>query len=453
MQHVVGEPLHQQPDEPARALTVDEAIEIAIQLQQQGKFDSAEILYREIRRVDPENARAMHFAGVLAHQCGRSSEGVTLLQESLALSPERADWHNNLAIVLQESGRLDEAIEAYRCAIRLHPRHPDALGNLGVVLRAAGREVEAEAAYRRAIEIHPSHADAYTNLGILLNGLKRAEEAVACFCRAITLRPKHREARKLLALAHCTLGETDAAIRIFTAWLAEEPDDPIARHMLAACTGQGTPPRASNGFVETTFDHFAVSFESKLAALSYRAPRLVTALIEDTAGQPARQFDVLDAGCGTGLCGPLIAPYARTLTGVDLSAGMLAQARDKRVYDDVVQMELTEYLRRRPAAFDVIVSADTLVYFGDLAEAIAAAAAALRRGGLLVFTLERAVTESIADFHLEMHGRYTHAQGYVERLLTLNGLAPEIAHADLRMESGAPVPGLAVLGIKGRNAP
>src|SRR6185503_14809231 len=125
-----------------------------------------------------------------------------------------------------------------------------------------------EAAYRTAIRLNPEHVDAYTNLGILLNGLRRTEEAAACYCRVITLRPKHREARKLLALAHCTLGEVDEAIKIFQEWLAEEPDDPIAIHMLAACTGQGIPSRASDKFVEGTFDSFAASFESKLAKLS-----------------------------------------------------------------------------------------------------------------------------------------------------------------------------------------
>ena len=41
--------------------------------------------------------------------------------------------------------------------------------------------------------------------------------------------------------------------------------DPIARHMLAACSGRDVPERASNGFIETTFDSFAASFEAKLA--------------------------------------------------------------------------------------------------------------------------------------------------------------------------------------------
>ena len=207
----------------------------------------------------------------------------------------------------------------------------------------------------------------------------------------ITLRPKHREARRLLALAHCTLGEIDEAVKIFEEWLDEEPEDPIARHMLAACTGRDVPARASNGFVERTFDSFAASFESKLEKLSYRAPALVAAMLEDSGLEPSKRLDVLDAGCGTGLCGPLVAPYARRLVGVDLSEGMLAHAKEKNVYDALVKAELTEYLRDNSEAFDLIVSADTLVYFGDLEGVLAAAAGALRPNGLLVFTLEHAV--------------------------------------------------------------
>ncbi len=71
-------------------------------------------------------------------------------------------------------------------------------------------------------------------------------------------------------------------------------------------------------------------------------------------------------GCGTGLCGPLIRGYARRLIGIDLSSGMLTQAKEKQLYDELWQVELTEYLRDQVEAFDVIVSADTLVYFGAL---------------------------------------------------------------------------------------
>src|SRR6266511_841321 len=410
-----------------RELTLEEAISLAILLQKNEQFVEAQPVHRRVLETVPDHPRALHYAGVLAHQQGRNDEALALIERSLTLVPDQADWYSNLGIVLQSDGRLERAIDSYRRAIGIDPSHANAHNNLGVLLRATGRPVEAEAAYRAAIRLNPEHIDAYTNLGILLNGLKRTEEAAACYCKVITLQPKHREARKLLALAHCTLGEIGEAVHIFEQWLEEEPGDPIALHMLAACTGRGVPARASNGFIERTFDSFASSFESKLEKLSYRVPALVAAMLEDSHLKPSKRLDVLDAGCGTGLCGPLVAPYARRLVGVDLSAGMLAHAKEKNVYDELLKTELTQYLCDNRGAFDVIVSGDALVYFGDLKDVVAAAAAALRPNGLLVFTLEHAIGgEADFDYRLGLHGRYNHTRAYVEQLLAFSGLQPGI---------------------------
>jgi predicted TPR repeat methyltransferase len=446
-ENVIQEPM-ETAGEVVRELTLDEAVAIAIQLQQNEQLAEAHAVYQRVFQVAPEHPLALHYAGVLANQMQRPGEAVDLIEKSLALVPDHADWYNNFGIVLQSQSRLDDAVGAYTRAIALDPTHANAYSNLGVLLRATDKPVEAEEAYRTAIRLNPSHIDAHNNLGILLNSLRRTEEAVACFCRAIVLRPKDREARRLLALAHCTLGEIDEAIKIFETWLEDEPGDPLATHMLAACTGRSVPSRASDPFVENVFDRFAASFESKLQKLSYRAPRLVAAMLED-AGLPAsKALDVLDAGCGTGLCGPLVAPYARRMTGVDLSAGMLEQAKEKHVYDELIKGELTAYIRDQPAAFDLIISADTLCYFGALEEVVSAAAEALRAGGLFIFTLERAVGDVAPDYRLETHGRYSHSRAYVERLLVGVGLTPETVDADLRMESGVPVAGLVVRAVK-----
>jgi len=99
------------------------------------------------------------------------------------------------------------------------------------------------------------------------------------------------------------------------------------------------------------------------------------------------------------------------------------------------------------------VSADTLVYFGDLTGVIAALGEALRPNGLAVFTLERTVADSCgADYRLQPHGRYSHAPAYVERLLAFSGLQSKIIQADLRTEAGAPVPGLVVRALKSGSA-
>ena len=439
-----------EPKAQTRKMTLDEGLGLALAQLRAERYETAAELFNVILKARPQWAPALHFSGLLASEVGQPEEAIRRIERSLELAPDVPDWHSNFGVLLQQQGQLERAAEAFQRAIALDPRHVNAHTNLGVLLRALGRFDEAEAAYRTALDIDPQHADTWTNLGVLLNARKRNSEAVECFCRAITLRPNDTASRRLLALAHCTVGEIDKAIAIFEEWLAESPDDPIARHMLAACRGDGAPARASDQFVTRTFDSFAATFESKLEQLSYRAPQLVAAMVEDAGLRREADLDVLDAGCGTGLCGPLLAPYARTLVGVDLSAGMLEHAQQKQVYTDLQQAELTAYLREHPAEYDLIVSADTLCYFGVLDEAISAAAAALRPGGTLIFTVERADGDPPPDYHLETHGRYTHARHYTERVLRAAGLEPLMLPADLRLESGAPVGGLVVRGVKPR---
>ena len=221
----------------------------------------------------------------------------------------------------------------------------------------------------------------------------RVKEAVEQYCKLITLIPNQPEARKLLGVAYYMLGQYEAAADVYRKWLAVEPDNPVAKHQLAACSGEQIPARASDAYVESTFDRFADSFDAKLEHLSYRAPQLIADALARAAGAPGKGLAVLDAGCGTGLCGPLIEPFVSRLVGVDLSGRMLARAKSRNVYDVLVKAELTAYLQSQSRAFDVILSADTLVYFGPLEDMLKAAHGALRARGLLLFTVEAIVGE------------------------------------------------------------
>lgn len=432
-----------------KALTLPEAMELVLDSLRNGHFDEGEEVCRKILAVAPDYPDAVHYAGVLAHENGRTDEALSLIERSLTLAPGQPDWYSNLGVVRQARGDLDGAIDAYRQAIAIAPEHAKAHGNLGVLLKVHGNLEDAETEYRRAIELDPNHADAYHNLAVVLGATGRAKEAVGCYSRALTLKPHYPEARRALALAYCNIGKPDLAIELCEQWVKDDPASPVARHTLAACSGRNVPARADDEYVRKVFDSFSDSFEAKLARLEYRAPEIVAQSLAD-AGLPATgSLEIADVGCGTGLCGPLLAPYARRLTGVDLSVGMLKHARDKNVYDRLFEVELTAFLRDNPDAFDVIVSADTLVYFGQLEDVMSAGARALRPGGLLIFTVEEAVEPDMADSYLiQPHGRFNHGVRYVERLLTGAGLTPTIGRAELRMESGVPVAGLVVRAAK-----
>jgi predicted TPR repeat methyltransferase len=224
----------------------------------------------------------------------------------------------------------------------------------------------------------------------------------------------------------------------------------VAQHLLAACTEQAVPARASDACVRTIFEGFAESFDHVLEKLQYRAPALVAEAAADVMGPPEARLDILDAGCGTGLCAQHFKPYARRLVGVDLSLEMLKRAGMRRLYDELILGELTAFVGAVPAAWDHIVSADTLVYFGDLAPVMAATRLGLRPGGHLVFTLERTDESLPQGFKINPHGRYSHTESYVRRVLAEAGLeARRVTPVHLRLELRKPVEGLLVVAARG----
>jgi predicted TPR repeat methyltransferase len=434
------------PDEAITELEVNEALAVSVALQQRGFVDAAQQLCERVLALAPSHPDALHFSGLLLHRKGDSAGGLELLHRALALRPDAAGIWNNLGNILRALNRHDAAAEAYERSVSLAPDDPDVLNNLGVLRRGQGRQDEAEAALRRAIALRPQFVDAYNNLGNLLHARGEWSEAVDLYMRAFTFAPPHRETRKLLAIAYQRLGEHDKATQIYREWVEEEPDNPVARHYLSACTGTDVPGRAPDAFVETTFDRFAATFDSRLEGLLYRAPELLGDVVVGIYGEPIRCLDVLDAGCGTGLCGPLLAPYARSLVGVDLSGEMLARARSRSLYDVLHKAELTAFLASAREEYDLIISADTLCYFGELSEVAAGAYRALRPDGYLAFTVEALDEAQVSAGHrLEGHARYAHARDYIYSTFTTAGfvdLCAEEAH--LRIEGGRPVRGFVV---------
>jgi predicted TPR repeat methyltransferase len=427
-------------------LSLGDALSLAVQLHRSGHVDDAEVLYRRILEVEPRQPDALNFLGVVSLHRGRIDTAIELIQKSISIEPGKADRYNNLGNVLLAAERVDEAVQAYQKAIELAPEHADSYNNLGIIFRAQRRFEESARAYERAIEIDPAHVEAYNNYGNLFAAVGNVREAIRCYSKALTLRPHDENAKKFIAMAYAALGELDSAAAIYREWLDKEPDHPGVKHLLAACSGEDVPERATDAYIETTFDSFSKSFDARLSKLEYRAPELVSDALRRAVPSAEKRLIALDAGCGTGLCGPLIASYVSRLHGVDLSSGMLGKARARGVYDELVKGELTQHLQSVHDTFDVIISADTLVYFGVIDDVMHAASGALHPGGLLIFTVEKAdESDAPAGHRLNPHGRYSHTRGYVERTLRRAGFAEvTIDGGVLRQERGEPVEGLVV---------
>ncbi len=373
------------------------------------------------------------------------------LRHDLARDPSSATGFANLGAVLVRLGDPAGAVVAFRRALALGLDDPGVRYNLGTALRHTGDAAAAAAALRAALACAPGHADAHNNLGNALRDLDRPGAAVAAYRRAIRLAPSDggdRSANLAAALTLLAERDLDAARRAAADWRAEAPDDPFAVHGAAALEVGPVPARAGDAYVRGLFDRFADEFDARLDRLGYRAPALLADALASAHGPPTAAFDLLDAGCGTGRAAAGFRPFARRLVGVDLSPAMAAHARATGLYDAVEIAELGRFLAAHPAAFDVIVAADVLVYFGPLDAIAGAAATAVRAGGRWLFTVEHDPDQDDdprTPPRLGPGGRYRHGIAHLRAALAGAGFEiDEMRAVTLRHEGGRPVAGYLV---------
>jgi predicted TPR repeat methyltransferase len=361
----------------------------ALALHGRFELDAAQALYREILLHLPESFHALHMLGVLRGQREDWAESERLIAQAIRADPTVAAAHANLGNTLRLLERNDEAMDCYDRALRLQPDNVRALKGRGLLLWQTHRREEALACYEHLLRVVPDYADGWIMRGATLDYLGRKEEAIVSYSKAL-------EFEKVT-----------------------NPDK--IRYVLAAMGSGSVPATSPLEYVRDMFDRYAQGFDKHLVkGLAYRGPELLAELLAPFV--PARPIDILDLGCGTGLCGPLLKPWARTLTGLDVSEKMLDEADEKQVYDTLVDAELQAWLATQADCFDLIVSTDVFIYLGDLSAVFASAHRALRPAGLFAFSTE---ASEGADVRLQESLRYAHSASYLRGLAAQTGWVVE----------------------------
>ncbi|WP_120007756.1 tetratricopeptide repeat protein [Teichococcus vastitatis] len=402
------------PPDPAAAL-----LQEAVALHRAGELAAAAARYRRLLAREPRHADALNLLGLVFRQQGDLPQALRLIRRAVAVAPDAPVFLAALGGTLAEAGQLPEAVRTLRAALARRPEDAMSLRNLGQALCALGQPGAALAPLRQAVALAPFAAEAWLALAHAAREAERLDEAAAAAGRAL----------EQPGLA---------------AELAAQ-----ARFLLAAL-GQGpAPERAPAAYVRELFDQYAPRFEQELAGrLGYRTPGLLAELLRQHGVPAEGRLAVLDLGCGTGLSGRALRPFAGRLEGLDLSPRMLAEARRVGCYDALHEADLLDFLPRHPEAWDLLAAADVLNYLGDLAPALGGMAAALRPGGLAAFSVERGVADGYA---LGPGLRFRHDPALLRSLAARQGfhLVAE-AEVVLRREHDAPVPGQLMLLRKDR---
>ncbi len=184
---------------PGAPAATDRLLDEALEHHRAGRLDKAKALYEEVLSAKPDDAGALHFLGVLAHQQGDHEEAYRLISRAIAADGRQPAFHDHQGVALRWMGRTDEAEAAHRRAIELDPGFAAAYVNLGNTLAVRGRLEEAETAFRRGLELNPADADAHNNLGNTLRVRGKPTEAADAYRVALDLNPD-------FAKAHSNLG-------------------------------------------------------------------------------------------------------------------------------------------------------------------------------------------------------------------------------------------------------
>jgi predicted TPR repeat methyltransferase len=269
----------------------------------------------------------------------------------------------------------------------------------------------------QAIELAPNFPSAWFTLGEIRDQLDQHETAITAFRRARGCDPedRHGAAVRLMRLGADQLGEM---------------------------------PKA---YVQVLFDQYAPRFEAALLDdLGYRAPQLLfkaVLSVRIAAKKPAFFKRAIDLGCGTGLGAGAFAKEVDHFIGIDLSPGMIEQARATGLYAELEVADMIEGLRNKPdASADLLLAADAMCYVSDIAPVLVEAKRVLAPGGVFAFTLETHKGEGVI---IGEGLRYAHAAEYVRGTIVAAGLA--VAHfeqASPRNEDNEPVQGLVVVAAK-----
>jgi predicted TPR repeat methyltransferase len=270
--------------------------------------------------------------------------------------------------------------------------------------------------------------------------------------QAIELAPQFTSAWFTLGKIRDELGQRDEAIVAFRQACSADPED---RHGASLCLMRlGAVPLSAmpQAYVQSLFDQYAPRFEAALlGGLGYRGPALLfkaVLAVRLAASKPAFFKRAIDLGCGTGLAAAAFAKQVDHFIGIDLSPGMIEQARATGLYAGLEVDDMVQGLRGKPdAVAELILAADAVIYVADLAPVVGEAARVLVAGGVLAFTVETHGGEGV---RLGEGLRYAHSAAYVRASVEAAGL--KLAHceeASVRNEANVPVRSLVVVATKG----
>lgn len=446
----------------------------AISLQQLNRPEEAVKCLHEALRIQPDFISAYILLGDILKITKDFSKACDAYNEAIKLNPHAVQLFLKLSAVYKESGNLDEAEKALATALGMEPKNINIVLGMAQLQLTKERYAEAIDTYRAALNIDSNCREAYEKIAYIQLCQGNADAAIETYRNITLLAPgdisnwvlmaKLAASQGVLARAEeicrqglkinpdnttllCELGkimseqgETKEAAQLFHKAKESQPDNEEISYLIAGVEPGNALHTEKQAHITKVFDDYADSFDTHLAKrLEYYIPELIQQLVVETITERQNKLDILDLGCGTGLCGTLLKDISNRLVGIDLSSKMLEEARQRGIYDELIQADIMDFLERAGNTYDLIIAADVFIYVGNLAAVFSGCKKVLREDGILVFSVETVEGNS---YSLRASGRYGHANSYIHEMAAANNLEISIIRdTSIRTEGTEPIAG------------
>jgi len=258
--------------------------------------------------------------------------------------------------------------------------------------------------------------------------------------------PHHIAAWRKLAECHFVLREWQEGREALQQVLRYDPQNVSAQFRLETLPDaesiafEKTPPFSQippeilrERYVSMVDDYERIELGRK----RYCGHMVMEAVLAPLVPKGAAKPKILDIGCGTGLCGSMIHPYAGTLIGVDSLSEMLESAKlsnpirgnSEVMYHGFIEADAATYLQQLPSPqFGVISAANLLPDIGDIAPLLQGIAKGLLPGGY--FLASGYYAENTAEkwmYHTKKQC-FMHHAAYLQRMAKQAGLTAYSLH-------------------------
>jgi protein O-GlcNAc transferase len=192
----------------------------------------------QVLRFDPEDAEALHVAGLIEGYRQNFALAAQILQRAVRAAPHKVSWLADLGVIQYAGQAWAESASSLSRAAQSSALSTANLRLLGAACLKAGRPQEAAGAYRQVLERTPKCAKSLCGLGRALRQLGELEDCIDTLEQCVAIDPTLVPAREELAEIYGTCGFHHLDLEQRRRIAALRPDDPDALMWLGRASFQ-----------------------------------------------------------------------------------------------------------------------------------------------------------------------------------------------------------------------